>query len=225
MQSLEQRVARLEVENRRLKVVVTFGALFASALGLAAAQPKPTRFKADIVEAGTIVADIIKANTVDSSKVLAGDLALYDDAGSTSLKVTNTGDGPTLAFTNEPQRPVVRMDIPRGSPARELVAPSPARPAADPARVAELEAKRQRLAQLMEERDRATREFTDQKQFLEQARRNHDAAVQARQDPSRVAVLQRIVQVRELSLADSEAALKAITDQIDALTAELGPDR
>lgn len=224
MASIEQRVARLEVENRRLKILVTTAALIGVALGLAAAQPKPTRIKADIIEAGTILAGIIKADTVDSAKVLAGDLALYDESGSTSLKVTNTGDGPTLAFTNEAQRPSVQLDLPAGSPAREIVQ-RPAAPAVDPVRAAEIEAKRKRLAALDVERERLSRELADQKQLLDQAKRNHDAAQQARQDPSRIAVLQRVMQVRELSLADSEAALKNVTDQMDAINAELGANR
>jgi hypothetical protein len=140
MATLEDRVARLEAENRRLRGGAAAAlALVAMALALGAAQPKPTRIKADIIEAGTILVDMVKANTVDSTKVLAGDLSLYDAMGSTSLKVTNTGDGPTLAFTNEGTRPSVQLELPQGTPAREL-APARSAPApSDPVRAADLE--------------------------------------------------------------------------------------
>ncbi len=222
MATLEDRVAMLEAENRRLKGGAAAAlALVAMALALGAAQPKPTRIKADIIEAGTILVDMVKANTVDSTKVLAGDLSLYDEMGSTSLKVTNTGDGPTLAFTNEGTRPSVQLDLPQGTPAREI---APARGAAapsDPARAADLEAKRQRLTQLEDELERLTRATTDQRQLVESARRNYEQAQASRQDPSRLAVLQRVLQVHELSLSESEGALKSATAEVDKLRAEI----
>ncbi len=221
MATLEQRVEKLERENRRLKAVVAGAALIGVALGLGAAQPKPTRIKADIVEAGTLLVDMIKANTVDSSKVLAGDLSLYDEIGSTSLKVTNTGDGPTLAFTNEGTRPSVRMELPASSPAREILQPRNGAAPVDPARGAEMEAKRQRLAQLESELDRLTRENADQKQLVQRARENYEQAQQTKQDPSRLAVLQRVLQVYELSLSDNEAALKGVSGDVARLRSEI----
>ncbi len=219
--NLEERVARLEAENRRLRSAgLAAAALVGVALGLGAAQPKPTRIKADIIEAGTILVDMVKANTVDSSKVLAGDLSLYDDVGSTSLKVTNTGDGPTLAFTNEGTRPSVHLDMPQGSPAREIARPSSSAPAsaAPAANSAELEARRQKLIQLEADRDRLTRENADHKQLVDRARENYEAAQQSKQDPTRIAVLQRVLQVYELSLADNETALKTVNAEIERLS-------
>lgn len=217
--NLEERVARLEAENRRLKSgAIASVALVGIAIGLGAAQPKPTRIKADIIEAGTILVDMVKANTVDSAKVLAGDLSLYDQVGSTSLKVTNTGDGPTLAFTNEGTRPAVQLEVPQGAPAREITRLASSTPAGPAASNADTEAARQRLLQLEADRDRLTRENADQKQLVDRARENLEAAQQSKQDPTRIAVLQRVLQVYELSLADNETALKGVQSEIDRLS-------
>lgn len=221
MATLEQRVAKLEAQNRRLKALGLVGvAIIGVGIGLGAAQPKPTRIRADIVEAGTIIAEMIKAETVDSAKILAGDLNLYDESGGTSLKVTNTPDGPTLAFTNEGARPQVRLSVPPGSPASEILAPGAA--PADPRLAADLEARRQKLTEAQAVRDQLAQENADKKQLVAMARENLQKAEASNQDPARIAMLKRVLQIREIDLSDNEAALKQASAEADRLAAEAG---